>query len=115
METGVAAGERAEVRAGADSNPAPDRGGTQGQMRDETGAAAQRDRRGAAGHRAGVDDAAVAGSADGRAGRRAEIRPAVGAARERCRGRVVEAARHLAGNRPLPSLGSGGGGMGQEQ
>ena len=108
----MARGERAEACAGADEGAAADARAAQREVGDAAVAAAQRDRAAAAGTGpAWTTTPAHAARTVSPGGR--EVGTAVGAGRERRRGRVVEAARHLAWDRPLPSLGSGGGGIGQ--
>ena len=62
------------------------------------------------GDRPGVHHDPAARRPDRRAGRRGEVEPAVRAPGERRRAGVGEGARHVAGDRPQPSLGHGGGG-----
>ena len=110
VQAAVAGGDDADRRAGPNRRSGADRHGRQREVAHAAAAALHAHDAALTGDRPGVYHRPAARGADRGARTGGEVGAAVCAARERRVARVREGARHLAWNRPQPSLSQGGGG-----
>ena len=110
VQPAVAGRDGADRRAGGDRRARPHGDRRERQVADPAPPAADAHHGAAAGDRAGVHHGPVARGPHAPAGRCGQVDPAMRARRERGGAGVGEGARHVAGDRPQPSLGLGGGG-----